>query len=278
MPPLVPIPTSPTSATGLRPLRVDQPYAQIDWPSALSTLDPATVEILKQTSTTSVARTTLTLNDLPVEVVLKTERSGGLRNRLRIALANTRLHRHWNAALLLHATGAFPTARCHALLLWKAPDNTPFLTLVMEALPGQTLLQTMAQIKARAITTRQQHRLAEAVANQTASLMRAKLYNRDHKPSNLIVTRLDPPELALIDVVGLRSTGRASLHAHCASLVIEAIGTGVLPRRALLLRALKTFLPDREQRHAAWHAIALRIRDHGDPTPKDNPLVDKQSR
>ena len=74
-----------------------------------------------------------------------------------------------------------------------------------------------------------------------------------------------------------------------SSLVIEAIGTGRRPRRALMARVLNELVAQRRRdegyndplskasRHervrGLWVATAERVAAHGDPTPRTNPLA-----
>lgn len=274
MPPLPLIP----HADRLRTRRVDAQWAEIDGAEALGSINPETLELLKHTDRVAVVRAPIMLGDTPQDVVLKTEplRLGwglrGLWHRVRLVLGVTRLDRHWKSAAKLQASGAFPTARCLALFRWHEADRQQYLTLVMEALPGRSLLEWMDQ--SSSLSVRTQHALARAVGVQTRSMLERGLFNRDHKPSNLIVTALDPPSLALIDVVGVGAAGARAIEpvGPLASLMLEPMGCGVLPRRSLLMRTLKSFEPDPTARRRLLKRVASAVKAHGDPTPKDNPL------
>ena len=245
------------------------------WQIALQGVESTGAQVLKQTHKVAVVRTTLTLGGSRHLVVLKTEPVRGIWNRLRQVSGTTRLHRHWHNAARLTTTQTFPTARCLGLLGWKASSGKQMLTLVMDALDGPTLLEVMAQARTRnGLTTRTQHQLAHAVGERTRAMLDAHLTNRDHKPSNIVVTGLDPVRLALIDLVGVRPAGArgVDLVQPASSLVLEPLGCGVLPRASLRMRAFRALEPDRDRRKQLWRAVDARVHAHGDPTPRDNPL------
>jgi hypothetical protein len=137
----------------------------------------------------------------------------------------------------------------------------------MGAVEGRTLLRVMDR---GGLAVRQEQALARAVGAQVAAF--GATYNRDHKPSNLIVTREDgPPTIAVIDCVAVADG--ADAERMFTSLVLEPLGCGCLPRRSLLARALAGYTPDRDRRRTIWRDVARRVREHGDPTPKVNPLA-----
>jgi hypothetical protein len=246
------------------------------WQIALQGVESTGVEVLKQTHKVAVVRTTLLLGGSRHLVVLKTEPVRGGWNWFRLVTGTTRLHRHWHNAARLTASDTFPTAGCLALLGWKTPGGERMLTLVMDAVDGPTLLEVMAQTRTRTgLTTRTQHQLAHAVGERTRAMLDAHLTNRDHKPSNIVVTGLDPVRLDLIDLVGVKPAGArgVDLVQPATSLVLEPLGCGVLPRASLRMRALCALEPDRDRRKRLWRAVEARVQAHGDPTPRDNPLL-----
>lgn len=226
----------------------------------------------------------------------------GLGGMVKAAFKASRGWRHWRGAAWLLTQG-IPTARPLALLRSGSAE-----VLIMDALDGPSLLQAMAD---RSLNIRQQHALADAPGELIARLAHHARYNRDHKPSNLIVTKLTDThaELAIIDCVAILPISRMRppvepLLRMLSSQVIEPLGCGVLPRRALLLRALRACLraqwqldarnaeptptaapgspaaPAKEQREwelasmrLLWREVARIIHDHGDPTPRINPLA-----
>ncbi len=267
-----PAPLLPSAETVLAVHRSAPAHAETDWQAAIASIDRATVEVLKQSDSVAVVRAVANLDGSPRPLVFKTEPQWGLWNRLRAGRGWTRLDRHWKGARLLALTNAFPTAECLSLLSWKSDDSTRQRTLVMEALPGTSLLHWLDAH--RSLPARDQHAMASAVGTQTRSLLAAGLFNRDHKPSNIIVTSTTPPQLALIDTASIGQTGARAPEPvrPLASLFIEPIGCSVAPRLALAMHALKAFEPDRAARRKLWHRVASAVRAHSDPTPKDNPL------
>ena len=128
------------------------------------------------------------------------------------------------------------------------------------------------------------------------------LFNRDHKPSNIIVTDVGddqtPASLGIIDAVDFRKVTPTLVFAAptrmLASMIIEPTGVGVRLRHALMRRALRAYLDeswhlasrsdadsdeamDRTWEHqsarAFWQSIGERVVRHGDPTPRVNPLA-----
>jgi hypothetical protein len=190
--------------------------------------------------------------------------------------------RHWHGArwLLEHEIPtAEPLARLHTV---GAPH---YEALVMRRLPGRTLLEWMAD---RTVPVQRQHELARIVGRSAARLLHVG-YNRDHKPSNLIVIESagGPIDLAVVDCVAIRP-GPVELEqdaeSELAMLVIEPLGCGVMPRRSLQMRALGAYCKHRLElldssgdshrlRRTLWRGVRETIESHGDPTPRDNPLA-----
>lgn len=239
------------------------------WIHALRALDLSTAKALKIEGGNSVCAATM----LGREVVVKVWRHSSLAARFKLLTRSTRAHRHWRGAAWLSSHG-FATAS--PLLLATARGNQDLIEyLVMEQLQGPSLLEEM---DAPSLPRALHHRLAGAVGRQAAQLVLAGRFNRDHKPSNLIVTNDGP---ALIDTVAIRRcprAHRASLVRMLASLVIEPMGMGCLPRRALLMRGLTEAAatvvgrgPTAAERKDLWRNIARRVFAHGDPTPRVDP-------
>jgi tRNA A-37 threonylcarbamoyl transferase component Bud32 len=222
-------------------------------------------------------------------VVLKRWDLDSLPARFKTALHASRGHRHWRGAECLLGHG-IPTATPY-LLATRRGSGTNELWLVMEALRGRTLLGHLA---ASDLSVRQEHAMARAAGRMVAQVGLARLFNRDSKPSNLIVTGVetDAPEIAIIDCVAIRRAPSAlppGAWRMFASLVIEPMGCGVAPRRTIMMRALRGYFGEamnqrhemrsvgREDRRTAlrlvWNAVSMMIQEHGDPQPRVNPLV-----
>ncbi len=213
-----------------------------------------------------------------MELVLKVRSGGGLGEALKAAAGASQLQRQWRGAELL-AQADLPTAPGLALWTGKSPDG--FVEVAaFERLPGTDLIHLQAAGDLDSRLAREAGRLAGQV-------LRAGLFNRDQKPSNLIA--LPDGRLAIIDTVGVRrqrptearrvpatdadSPGAVMLSA----LLLESLGVGHPPRRTHCWRALQGFaaavgLPDGPACKALWHAVEERLEAHGDPTPKDSPL------
>ena len=183
--------------------------------------------------------------------------------------------------------------------------------LIMERLKGQTLLRWLEGVREGRVPVAEQHAVARAVGAQVGCILAGELHNRDHKPSNLIVRfEDDAPIIAVADCQGVKRLERdKSRHTvrMQASLALEAIGSGVLPRRTLIAMTLASAvaaytarrfgkasveramaMDPRERRKilaalprgtalAAWPRIAERIRIHGDPTPRVDALAEPRA-
>ena len=193
------------------------------------------------------------------------------------------LHRHGlsTALPLLHATtGAFELQ-------------------VMPELAGRSLLFVLAdEFRAPSETGRDtESAIAAAVGRDLATMVLAGRFNRDHKPSNLIVYA-DGAEVnvAIIDTVAILPVKpRAAMVERAArmlsSLLIEPMGCGIAPRRALRWRVLLAFLEamwigqaaegdttpldvdwQQQSARAIWGMVAKLIARHGPMVPVDDPL------
>lgn len=234
-------------------------------------------------------------------VVLKFYRYRGLVSRVRTRLGMAAGDRHWAGAALLAAEG-IPSAPMLALLNRRDGSGCEDC-LVMGRLEGTNLLHCLEQAKRGEMPIRQQHALARAVGLQVGCILAAELHNRDHKPSNLIVSfdANDPdamPTVSVADCQGVHRLNRdKSRHAirTQATLALESIVAGVLPRKAIIAQTLRATvaaytarrfgkmpiedalrMPQSEQKRildslphgmslGAWSRIAQRIRVNKDP-------------
>lgn len=213
-----------------------------------------------------------------MNIVVKTERARGLSLHLRMLMGLSRLRRQWRGAEILLDAGV-PTAR--PLALARGRRNGKIIeALIMEELPGPSLLALWLQ---GGLSLHQEHALARAAGEVVARCVQRGIFNRDGKPSNLIVTRLDDggAALAVIDTIGVRrSSAPGGGVRMLASLYIEAWGMGRAPRRALCALALRPIVElmsssggeSSHVRRRLWKATRAIIRSHGDPKPKVNPL------
>jgi hypothetical protein len=223
------------------------------------------------------------------DVVVKCRCLCGLGEGMKVLLRMTRGERLWRGWQWLDGHG-FASARPIVLLRGKR-DGRLTECVVIELLPGTTVLHHIARLcdsedtsHARAdweadagpMGVRQQHALAREIGRQVARLVALGRYNRDHKPSNLIVTDVDKARVAIIDTVAIRPRTILSgdrLARMLGLLAIEPLGVGCLPRQALMMRVVRA-CADELGRDAKglWRAAERAVIDNGDPTPEINPL------
>lgn len=259
-------------------------------------------ELLKEDGDVRVLATTLRERS----VVLKFYRHQRPLRRVRSRLGVAAADRHWTGAALL-AAEEIPCAPMFALLS-RRDRAVREDCLIMGRLQGQTLLHWLRAVRDGGVPITRQHAVAHAVGVQIGCILAAELHNRDHKPSNLIVRyEGERPIIAVADCQGVKRLERdKSRHTvrMQASLALEPIGTGVLPRRTLIAMTLSSavaaytlrrfgkaslehaMMMTRAERRAvlrslphgtalaAWPKIVERIAIHGDPTPKVDPLAD----
>jgi tRNA A-37 threonylcarbamoyl transferase component Bud32 len=254
------------------PGRDSAPTAE-DWADALASFNPSEAQLLKQDSGTAVYRTTM----LALAVVIKRWDLTGPAARLKSLLGASRAHRHWRGADRLLKNN-ISTAQPYVLARSGRAQ-----WLVMQALEGKTLLEHMRD---QDLSVKQSHALARDIGRQLADFDLAMVYNRDHKPSNLIVVGDQAQRsVAVIDTVAIR---KGLDHARMmASLLIEPTGCQLRVRSALAMRVLRSYYDERktarasdddtprrmrEYRSYTWKQVRRLIARHGDPTPRVDPL------
>lgn len=228
--------------------------------------------------------------------------------RFRSWISGSKSQRHWRGAAWL-SRHAIDTAPCLAM----AHDASVIARcdyLVMEQLTGPTVLDVLAGARRRdagevshaddaplgnpcavprsdirrAIGVRDELAIAREIGRQVARLIEHGRFNRDHKPSNLIVVRRPGGvRVAVIDCVAILPLWRgggagAAMERMLASLCIEPMGIGVVPRRSLVLATLRAALgierggrgggrgaagmssSAKQALRGAWRAVAARVR------------------
>ncbi len=233
------------------------------WRDALARVGQATT-LKADTDDSWVRRLTLPDERLAVIKCRPLVSSG---DRLKARLGQGRARRHWRNARWL-ANAGIRTATPYAIATARQ-GNRPVELLAMEHLPGRTLLE---HLHAPHPCARRQHRIARAAGATVARLDALQRYNRDHKPSNLIVVdEASAPRTAIIDCVAIRR-GR-NLERMLTSLLLEPIGCACPARRALWFVALHAVCRgDRPFMRDCIATVSERIEAHGDPTPHVNPL------
>ncbi|MEL6499109.1 MAG: hypothetical protein AAFZ67_01945 [Planctomycetota bacterium] len=173
-----------------------------------------------------------------------------------------------------------PTATNHCL---ARIGNTE--VLASEWLDGPTVLSCLAEVGGDIRTS-----LLVESARMIGLLAIRCLFNRDCKPSNLIMLNDDGPIIAMIDVGGVRRKRwieAKQFYIGCArmldTLVHEPAGVGV-PLSQAEIGAIVVSASDAIREHWSWtetrsntelmveHHLRLLIEAHGDATPKVNPL------
>lgn len=257
------------------------------WSEAIGSFDPTKATLLKADGPVRVWRA----NILGHDCVIKCWELSSFPGRVKALFGGGRGDRHWRGAQWLLSHGE-PTAEPLALAIeyGGAPHHDPVMSrgtgsgrrwpqqwLVMRAIDGPTVLELIADSN---LPVAHQHTLAAELGGQVDRIIQQGRYNRDHKPSNLIVEHLDESSarVAVIDCVAInrcaRGNGLGALRM-LSSLIIEPIGCGVRPRRTLMMRAIRAFVGLRAG-HAVisywWERISKHLAAKGDMRPRSNPL------
>jgi tRNA A-37 threonylcarbamoyl transferase component Bud32 len=244
------------------------------WLDLLGGFDPAGATVLKDDGDTAVWRARLDGRD----VVVKRWRLRSASSRVKSALRSWRGDRHWRGARRL-LEGGIQTGEP-----WVLAVGPGVQWLVMEWVPGRTVLEHLAT---RDLGPREELGGAAAVGDLVAATVRAGLFNRDGKPSNLIMVQSPQgAEIAVIDCVGIRRSRDpvSSAMRMLASLYVEPSGCGCPPRRPLILAAIQAMASDlnaRDQKSGKtkdavrtfWNVAGMLVRLHGDPKPRVDPLA-----
>lgn len=243
------------------------------WVHELERFDLDSARVLKRDGEDRVVAAEL----MGRRVVIKVRPLRGFFARVRARLGLSREHRQWRGARLLQAS-FLPTPAPMALAIVREPHGPVSQLLVLEEAPGRTLLHHLADREAAGI----RHAIASEVGRLLGLLTAARITNRDAKPSNWMVSAA-PFAVAMIDTVGVRYRAEQGPDpAMLATLVIEPIGTGCLPGRTVLWRGLRSYeaartatgsgrVP-RTDLKALWRSVATLVAEHGDPTPRVDPL------
>lgn len=242
------------------------------------------------------------LPDLRAGLVIKVRAATGALETLKRAAGASRGIRQWRGAEWLRTHG-FQSAAPLALARARVQGRVCEL-LILQRLSGPTVLEVASLAtggsrsgeKEAGWSAREEHAVAKACGQHVAGLVRAGRYNRDGKPSNLIVTGLPrrgrgmragrevPPAeqvgISVIDTVAIRRIvgGRTrALEGMLARLYIEPLGCGTPPRRALCMRAVQQAVLElhgqvvKRHVHGVWRRAARLVQGHGDPTPRVMP-------
>ncbi len=256
-------------------VRVVARASQIDWGGACAAM--AEGRVLKDHRRGTVWRAEL----LGRARVLKCLKLDTPRRKLQSLLRVSPAWRHWRQARWLRAH-SFSTAEPLAIVRGKR-EGAAVECLVLDYLPGQSVLEHLA---GGGLSARCEYRVAEAVVSMACRLAGQGRYNRDAKPSNLIVTGVQETgaDIAVIDCGDLRRckpNDEAAIVRMLASTVIESMGCGCLPRQGVRMRAVLAAAEmvdpaaPRQRARRLWELIERAVTEHGDPTPRDTPLPPK---
>lgn len=196
-------------------------------------------------------------------------------DRIRSVVRRTR---HWRQARGAAAVASAGLRVCHthAIVRGTDPSGHRVEALIIERVEGPTLLRLASE---RSVGSGDDRVLLDRLGEDVGKLVRAGRFNRDHKPSNIIVeTQPDGrPVPVLIDTSDIRrARTNRSLDEMLAKLLIEATGTSVQVPTRDRVRIARAALRCSGQRRELRDVLASveRIVDaHGDPTPKDDPLA-----
>ena len=229
---------------------------------------------------------TADLPEGPTALVLKVHAVRTPRDRVRSSLRLSRLRRQWRGSARLSRAG-FPAARCRALMTGER-DGQRLDVLVMDALPGHTLLDT---ISSGTLTVARERALADALGKLISGLWISGMHSKDLKPSNLLVDNVAGPGPVALTTIDPDAVGHHPAHP-LLPLVLEPSGLGALPRRSAMFRIARAWAwqawlkgPDRfapplertgrsmESRIArrAWRDLERLVSAHGDARPAHDP-------
>jgi len=271
-------------------LRLDAPTWFVREDSAAAEVDRLLMAIAGSPSRYEIKRDGADAVFAYESLILKVHTPSGWLDRLRTRRQHGRLARQVQGAALLASARIFaPRTLAHGMASWSGQIVE---ILVIERIAGQTLLQLLAAPRGNPSA---EHNAADRAGELIARLLMAGLFNRDGKPSNLIVAS-EQGHLCVIDSVGVRPL-RTKREWHEAmarmlsSLLIEPLGVGLLVRRTLARRVLYSMHRclwalqaepgddkpmdeswETQSSRAAWAMTAKQIAAHGNLRPKVSPL------
>lgn len=250
------------------------------WARGLASFEPAA--ILKQEPGAAVHLALIHGQSVVVKSLDLSSQAARLAARLHLS----RLHRQWRGHQRLAAAG-IATSQPVCLARIDSPIATPQLLLVLRHVEGKSLLQHLSD---QDLSASAQHHLARLLGDQIGSIARARLRNRDHKLSNLIVMDAEgvTPRIVVIDAAGVGNKRKGTREQVASrmlfSAIVEPTGLRLPVRRSLQVRVARACAQamlhggaSRQQRRLLTRRLlrqaARRLAHHGDPTPRTNPLT-----
>jgi tRNA A-37 threonylcarbamoyl transferase component Bud32 len=215
--------------------------------------------ILKDSRTTTVAETTMIVNDQPTAVIYKRFNRKKLLDPLLAFFRPSRAWRSWQAAQHL-ASRAIPTPRNLAFLaryrsfasdplFWFLPHETYLITVKEQnAVPlSSYIADTLSSLPTR-VRRERIRSLTVSLARLVRTLHERSLSHRDLKSSNILIKFGDggkAEELSLIDLVGVRLRYPLPWHRRAQNLARLSVSLSTVPdlTRTDSLYFLRLYLP-----------------------------------
>ncbi|MCA9272715.1 MAG: hypothetical protein KDA31_06690 [Phycisphaerales bacterium] len=198
----------------------------------------------------------------------------GIRERVRFWFGATDLGRSVLGAALLSARG-FETPRVRVLGIVRTESGW-LEVLVTDWVDGETLLSAWAEADER-----ERLALARRAGEHVGRLASSGVFNRDAKPSNVVLR--EDGGFEMVDVGGVRLSGNdpaRELARMIGAQGFEPTGVGhganagqvAACVRAAMRGSKKGSGPDRRTRGRVIAMLRREILEHGDPAPEDDPL------
>ncbi len=234
--------------------------------------------------------TVLVWDDGGTKLVRKVRCVRGVFDRFKCAIGRGRLARQWDGAVWLREHG-FATGVPRALGMGTTEAGRVEV-MVLEYVEGETLIDLLADAAGRSGAVEKVAEIAAALAGTIAAMVRAGRFNRDFKPSNLVVTDVDGQVgVAQIDTAAIRGCEARRLDSapvHMLTcLMLEPTGCGCPPTARQQVRVVRDLIRawnadsdddeelSREVEKSGirllMEAVAKRVRRHGESRPKDDP-------
>lgn len=165
-----------------------------------------------------------------------------------------------------------------ALLGGRLADGPRYQATVTLERAGPTLLEALGADNGDTALA-----AARAAGAHAARLLAAGVWNRDHKPSNLMFDGppdgpIDPGGLRLIDLDGLRKGAPPEAPARMlASLIIEPVGSA-RPLSPAVVEAIAEGLAADQDPGALLAQAQRLVADHGDARPARDPAEAERRR
>ncbi len=200
---------------------------------------------------------------------VKSRPLSGVGDRMRFRFGSTDLGRSVLGAAVLTARG-FQTPKVRVLGLVRT-DTGWAEVLVTDWAEGQTLLSAWAAADERA-----RSELARRAGEHVGRLAHAGLFNRDAKPSNVVID--SEGAFVMLDVGGVRLSGGdrpRELARMLGALGFEPTGVGHGPGFWQVFACVRAAVRGSgvDRRGDVIALLRRQILDHPNPAPKDNPLA-----